>query len=82
MPAGKMWTVLKEGILESGRNILGRDSRRQPNWFTEALRPLLNLQNSLFVCRLQYQCHCDRQRYTEKRALTQTVRAIKNNWFQ
>ena len=42
MPAGKVWTVLKDGILESGRNILGTDGRLQPNWFrdnAEVLKP-------------------------------------------
>ena len=30
MPAGQMWAVLKDGILESGRNILGTDGH--PSW--------------------------------------------------
>ena len=50
MPAGKMWTVLKDGILESGRNILGTDGRRQPDWFrdnAEVLKPLLNSRNAM-----------------------------------
>ena len=78
MPAGKMWTVLKDGILESGRNILGTDGRHQPDWFrdnAEVLKPLLNSRNALFARWLQSQCHRDRQRYVAKRrAVAQTVR--------
>ena len=51
MPAGKMWAVLKDGILESGRTILGTDGRRQPDWFrdnSEILKPLLSLQKCPF----------------------------------
>ena len=68
MPAGKMWTVLKDGVLESGRNILGTDGHHQPDWFrdnAEVLKPLLNSRNALFARWLQSQCHQDRQRYEE-----------------
>ena len=86
MPAGKMWAVLKDGILESGRTILGTDGRRQPDWFrdnSEILKPLLSLQNALFAHWLESQCHQDRQRYVAKRrAVARTVRTIKNDWFQ
>ena len=86
MPAGKMWAVLKDGILESGRTILGTDGRRQPDWFrdnSEILKPLLSLRNALFARWLESQCHQDRQRYVAKRrAVARTVRTIKNDWFQ
>ena len=73
MPAGKTWAVLKDGILESGRTILGIDGRRQPDWFRDnsaILKPLLSLWNALFTRWLQSQCHQDRQRYVAKEELS------------
>ena len=44
---------------------------------------LLNSRNVFFAQCLQSQCHRDRQRYVAKRrAVAQTVRTIKNDWFQ
>ena len=76
------WNVLSDGFVDAGNELLGRDCRRQPDWYKDSactLQPLITSQNALFTQWHQSQCHRDRQRYAEIK--TAAVKKAKNDWF-
>ena len=77
---------LRDGFVNTGKALLGRDCRHQPDWYKNSaysLKPLITSRNTLFSQWLRSQCHRDRQRYVEMRTtVTAAVRKAKNDWFQ
>jgi len=80
------WNVLRDGCVNAGNELLGRDCRRQPDWYKDSvctLQPQIASRNALFTQWLQSWCHRDRQRYVElRKTVTAAVRKAKNDWFQ
>jgi len=80
------WNILRDGFVNAGKELLGRDCRRQPDWYKDSaytLQPLITTRNALFAQWLWFQYHRDRQRYVEmRRVVTAAIRKAKNDWFQ
>ena len=86
MSAVEKWDVLHDGLVDAGSELLGRDCRRQPDWYKDSfdiLQPLITSRNALFARWLQCKGHRIRQRYVDmRRTVTAAVRKAKNDWFQ
>ena len=82
----KMWEVIKDGLVSAADNVLGRESRRQPDWFKECgpiLEELRNKRNMLFGKWLRSGRNSDRQRYiAQRRLVAGAVKRAKNEWLQ
>ena len=58
--------MIKDGLVSAADNVLGRESRRQPDWFKECgpiLEEIINKRNMLFGKWLRSGRNSDRQRY-------------------
>ena len=80
------WKVLEESMKKAAEEVLGRERRRQPDWFLESIGELEELivkRNALFATWLRTRCQRDRQRYVnQRREVAREVKRAKNNWFK
>ena len=80
------WFVIRDCMLQTWSEMLGRDGRKQPDWFAAAqssLRPLISKRNAMFSRWLRSGRAVDRQRYlSQKRCVASAVRSSKNKWLQ
>ena len=71
---------------KAAEEVLGRERRRQPDWFLEnigELEELIVKRNALFATWLRTRCQRDRQRYVnQRREVAREVKRAKNNWFK
>ena len=69
-------------MLQTCNVMLGKDGRKQPDWFAatqSSLQPLISKRKALFSRWLQSGHAIDRQRYlSQKRCVDSTVRSSKN----
>lgn len=86
MSAVEKWVVQHDGLVDARSELLGRDCRRQPDWYKDSfdiLQPLITSRNAQFAQWLQCKSHRNRQRYVDmRRTVTAAVRKAKNVWFQ
>ena len=73
-------------MLQTCNVMLGRDGRKQPDWFAatqSSLQPLISKRNALFSRWLQSGCAVDRQRYLSQRhCKASAITFSKNQWLQ
>ena len=83
---GEKWKVLEGAMKKAAEEVLGRERRRQPDWFLESIGQLEELIikcNTLFATWLRTRCQRDRQRYVNQwREVAWKVKRAKNNWSQ
>ena len=81
----KKWTSMKSALCEVAEATIGREKRRQVDWFRESapiIRPLLQKRNALYNKWLSSGKVTDKEEFKEARKKAQkAIREAKNNWF-
>ena len=81
----KKWTSVKSALCEAAEATIGREKRRQADWFRESaptIRPLVQKRNALYNKWLSSGKVSDKEEFQEARKKTQkAIREAKNNWF-
>ena len=79
------WTSVKSTLCEAAEATIGREKRRQADWFRESapiIHPLLQKRNALYCKWLSSGKISDKEEFQEARKKAQkVVREAKNNWF-
>ncbi len=80
------WEVIRDSIAGAAEDVLGWETRRQPDWFKESslvLKGLAEKRNDLFGRWLRSGRNSDRQRYVaQRRKAAAAVKKAKNAWLQ
>ena len=80
------WEVIRDSIAGAAEDVLGWETRRQPDWFKESssvLKGLIEKRNDLFGRWFRSGRNSDRQRYVaQRRKAAAAVKKAKNAWFQ
>ena len=84
--ADEMWSSnVKCALVDTAEETLGRDTRRQPEWFRDSANvivPLIEARNAAFSKWLKSGKREDKVKYAQRRgALVRGVRKAKNEWF-
>ena len=79
------WTSMKSALCEAAEATIGREKRRQTDWFREgapAIRPLLQKRNTAYNKWLSTGNASDKEKFKKARKEAQkAIREAKNNWF-
>ncbi len=81
------WEVIRDSIAGAAEDVLGWETRRQPDWFKESslvLKGLIEKRNDdLFGRWLRSGRNSDRQRFVaQRRKAAAAVKKAKNAWLQ
>ena len=80
------WAIFRDSMVKAAETVLGKEKRRQPDWFQEnieVLKKLIVKRNGRFVQWLETRHPRDRQKYVaQRREVAREVRCAKNRWFQ
>ena len=80
------WEIIRSAFTESGREVLGTNKKRNPDWFRESessITPVLTHRNQLYNKWLSSQEQIDLRKFREARSKARKViREAKNVWFQ
>ena len=81
----KKWTSVKSALCEAAEATIGREKRRQVDWFRESapiIRPLFQRRNALYNKWLSSGQVSDKEEFKEARKKAQkAIKEAKNNWF-
>ncbi len=82
----EMWETIRDAMIDAAESTLGRESRRQPDWFKDKgtlLNKLIEERNGLFQKWLRSGRNSNRQRYVvRRREAMKAVRKARNDWLQ
>ena len=81
----KKWTSVKSALYEAAEATIGREKRRQADWFRESaptIRPLAQKRNALYNKWLSSGKVSDKDELKEAcKKAQKAIREAKNNWF-
>ena len=84
-PIEKKWTSVKSALCEAAEATIGREKRRQADWFREninVIHPLLQKRNTLYNKWLNTGKTADKEEFKKARTeARKSIREAKNNWF-
>ena len=82
----RKWSILRDSLTPAAEKVLGWEKWRQPDRFKDnicVLEQMIHRRNMLFARWLKSHSQRDRQRYvTQRIAVTQQIRHLKNSWLQ
>jgi len=85
-PADEKWTLLKTTLCDAAELTLGREIKRNPDWFTESkddLDPLFRKRNEAHLQWLNTGKERDKKEFRKARGeARRATRRAKNSWFQ
>ena len=82
----EMWDVIRDDMKETAQEVLGRERRKQPDWFqhnSKDLEELIAKRNKHFKQWLNSGKSTDQREYTAvKQEVARAVKKAKNDWLQ